>query len=425
MSSPEPASSTHFIRNIILDDLKSGRAETVVTRFPPEPNGYLHIGHAKSICLNFGIVQEFGGQCFMRFDDTNPLKEDEEYEQAILEDVRWLGFDWEERLTHASDYFEQLYGYAEELIQQGKAYVDSLSAEEIRGQRGTLTEPGEDSPYRDRSMEENLTLFQRMRAGEFAEGEQVLRAKIEMASPNLNLRDPVLYRIRKVSHQRTGTAWCLYPLYDFTHGLSDALEGVTHSLCTLEFEDHRPLYNWILDQLETPARPRQYEFSRLNLQHTVLSKRKLIQLVEEKRVAGWDDPRMPTISGLRRRGYPPEAIRRFCERIGISKAANNIDMGVLENCVREDLDPKVPRVMVVLQPLKLTITNWPEGHTEELDAPRHPKRPELDAARFHFQKPFTLSRRISRRNHRRVFSDLFPEARCACVMPMSSVVMKW
>ena len=377
MSSPAPAPSTHFIRNIILDDLKAGRAETVVTRFPPEPNGYLHIGHAKSICLNFGIVQEFGGKCFMRFDDTNPLKEDEEYEQSILEDVRWMGFDWEERLTHASDYFEPLYGYAEDLIKQGKAYVDSLSAEEIRGQRGTLTEPGEDSRYRNRSVEENLDLFRRMRTGEFAEGEQVLRAKIDMASPNLNLRDPVLYRIRKVSHQRTGDAWCLYPLYDFTHGLSDALEGVTHSLCTLEFEDHRPLYDWILDQLETPCRPRQYEFSRLNLQHTVLSKRKLIQLVEEKRVEGWDDPRMPTLSGLRRRGYPPEAIRLFCERIGISKAANNIDMSVLEDCVREDLDAKAPRAMVVLRPLKLTITNWPENHTEELDAPVHPKRPEL------------------------------------------------
>ena len=377
MSSPAPAPSTHFIRNIILDDLKAGRAETVVTRFPPEPNGYLPIGHAKSICLNFGIVQEFGGKCFMRFDDTNPLKEDEEYEQSILEDVRWLGFDWEERLTHASDYFEPLYGYAEDLIKQGKAYVDSLSAEEIRGQRGTLAEPGEDSRYRNRSVEENLDLFRRMRAGEFAEGEQVLRAKIDMASPNLNLRDPVLYRIRKVSHQRTGDAWCFYPLYDFTHGLSDALEGVTHSLCTLEFEDHRPLYDWILDQLETPCRPRQYEFSRLNLQHTVLSKRKLIQLVEEKRVEGWNDPRMPTLSGLRRRGYPPEAIRLFCERIGISKAANNIDMSVLEDCVREDLDAKAPRAMVVLRPLKLTITNWPENHTEELDAPVHPKRPEL------------------------------------------------
>jgi len=377
MPTPEAKPSTHFIRNIILDDLKSGREKAVITRFPTEPNGYLHIGHAKSICLNFGIVQEFGGQCFMRFDDTNPVKEDEEYEQSILQDVRWMGFDWEERLTHASDYFEQLYGYAEDLIQQGKAYVDSLSAEEIRAQRGTLTAPGQDSPHRDRSVAENLDLFRRMRAGEFSEGEQVLRAKIDMASPNLNLRDPVLYRIRKVAHQRTGDAWCLYPLYDFTHGLSDALEGVTHSLCTLEFEDHRPLYDWILDQLETPCRPRQYEFSRLNLQYTVLSKRKLIQLVEEKRVEGWDDPRMPTLSGLRRRGYPPESLRLFCERVGISKAANNIDMGVLEDCVREDLDPKVPRAMVVLRPLKLTITNWPEGHTETLDAPRHPKLPEL------------------------------------------------
>ncbi len=388
MSSPEPVRSTHFIRNIIQEDLQSGKHPEIVTRFPPEPNGYLHIGHAKSIFLNFGLVQEFPGHCFMRFDDTNPINEDEEYVQAILEDVRWLGFDWQDRLTHASDYFQKLYDFAEDLIQQGKAYVDSQSQESIREQRGTLTEPGTASPFRDRSVAENLELFRRMKSGEFEDGAHVLRAKIDMASPNINLRDPVIYRIRKVTHQRTGNEWCLYPMYDYTHCLSDALEGITHSLCTLEFEDHRPLYDWVLDQLDVPCHPRQIEFSRLNLQYTVLSKRRLIQLVEEGHVSGWDDPRMPTISGLRRRGYTPESLQLFAERIGISKAENNIYMSVLEDCIREDLDPKAPRAMAVLRPLKVVLLNWPEDQVEELDAPVHQQFPERG------RRPIPLSREI-------------------------------
>jgi len=388
MSSPEPVRSTHFIRNIIQEDLQSGKHPEIVTRFPPEPNGYLHIGHAKSIFLNFGLVQEFPGHCFMRFDDTNPINEDEEYVQAILDDVRWLGFDWQDRLTHASDYFQKLYDFAEDLIQQGKAYVDSQSQESIREQRGTLTEPGTASPFRNRSVAENLELFRRMKAGEFEDGTHVLRAKIDMASPNINLRDPVIYRIRKVTHQRTGNEWCLYPMYDYTHCLSDALEGITHSLCTLEFEDHRPLYDWVLDQLDVPCHPRQIEFSRLNLQYTVLSKRRLIQLVEEGHVSGWDDPRMPTISGLRRRGYTPESLQLFAERIGISKAENNIYMSVLEDCIREDLDPKAPRAMAVLRPLKVVLLNWPEDQVEELDAPVHQQFPERG------RRPIPLSREI-------------------------------
>ena len=388
MSSPEPVRSTHFIRNIIQEDLQSGKHPEIVTRFPPEPNGYLHIGHAKSIFLNFGLVQEFPGHCFMRFDDTNPINEDEEYVQAILDDVRWLGFHWQDRLTHASDYFQKLYDFAEDLIQQGKAYVDSQSQESIREQRGTLTEPGTASPFRDRSVAENLELFRRMKSGEFEDGTHVLRAKIDMASPNINLRDPVIYRIRKVTHQRTGNEWCLYPMYDYTHCLSDALEGITHSLCTLEFEDHRPLYDWVLNQLDVPCHPRQIEFSRLNLQYTVLSKRRLIQLVEEGHVSGWDDPRMPTISGLRRRGYTPESLQLFAERIGISKAENNIYMSVLEDCIREDLDPKAPRAMAVLRPLKVVLLNWPEDQVEELDAPIHQQFPERG------RRPIPLSREI-------------------------------
>ncbi|MGA1176710.1 MAG: glutamine--tRNA ligase/YqeY domain fusion protein [bacterium] len=388
MSSPEPVRSTHFIRNIIQEDLQSGKHPEIVTRFPPEPNGYLHIGHAKSIFLNFGLVQEFPGHCFMRFDDTNPINEDEEYVQAILEDVRWLGFDWQDRLTHASDYFQKLYDFAEDLIQQGKAYVDSQSQEIIREQRGTLTEPGTASPFRDRSVAENLELFRRMKSGEFVDGAHVLRAKIDMASPNINLRDPVIYRIRKVTHQRTGNEWCLYPMYDYTHCLSDALEGITHSLCTLEFEDHRPLYDWVLDQLDVPCHPRQIEFSRLNLQYTVLSKRRLIQLVEEGHVSGWDDPRMPTISGLRRRGYTPESLQLFAERIGISKADNNIYMSVLEDCIREDLDAKAPRAMAVLRPLKVVLLNWPEDQEEELDAPVHQQFPDRG------RRPIPMSREI-------------------------------
>jgi glutaminyl-tRNA synthetase len=388
MSSPEPVRSTHFIRNIIQEDLQSGKHEEIVTRFPPEPNGYLHIGHAKAIFLNFGLVQEFLGRCFMRFDDTNPINEDEAYVQAILEDVRWLGFEWKDRMTHASDYFQYLYDYAEDLIRQGKAYVDSQSQENIRQQRGTLTEQGTASPFRDRSIDENLDLFRRMKSGEFEDSAHVLRAKIDMGSPNINLRDPVIYRIRNVTHQRTGNNWCLYPMYDYTHCISDALEGITHSLCTLEFEDHRPLYDWVLDQLDVPCHPRQIEFSRLNLQYTVLSKRRLIQLVEEGHVSGWDDPRMPTISGLRRRGFTPESLRLFAERIGISKAENNIYMTILEDCIREDLDSKAPRAMAVLRPLKVILLNWPENQVEDLDAPVHQQFPERG------RRPIPMGREI-------------------------------
>jgi len=389
-STPSPA--TDFIRNIISGDLDSGKHHHIVTRFPPEPNGQLHIGHAKSICLNFGVANDFDGKCFMRFDDTNPVKEDDEYVEGILRDVRWLGFDWDERLTHASDYFEQLYLFAEELIQKGKAYVESQNADEIRELRGTLTEPGKNSPFRERSVGDNLTLFRKMRGGEFEDGTHVLRAKIDMASPNINLRDPVLYRIRKISHQRTADQWCIYPLYDFTHGLSDALEGVTHSLCTLEFEDHRPLYEWILAEVSAPCLPRQIEFSRLNLRYTVLSKRRLIQLVEEGHVNGWDDPRMLTLSGLRRRGYPPSAIRLFCKRIGISKSENNIEMSVLEDCAREELDKTAPRAMAVLNPLKVVITNYPEDKTEELEPARHPKNPDMGTRKVPFSREIYIDR---------------------------------
>ena len=375
-----------FIRNIIREDLASGKHQQIVTRFPPEPNGHLHIGHAKSIHLNFGIAKEFEGKCFMRFDDTNPIKEDEEYVEGILKDVRWLGYDWSKSLTHASDYFEQLYEFAEVLIQKDKAYVESLSGEEIREYRGTLTSSGKDSPYRERSVEENLSLFRKMRKGEYDDATLVLRAKIDMSSPNINLRDPVLYRIRKVPHQRTANKWCIYPLYDFTHGLSDALEGVTHSLCTLEFEDHRPLYNWILDEVSAPCFPRQIEFSRLNLSYSVLSKRRLIQLVEERHVEGWDDPRMLTISGLRRRGYPASAVHLFCDRIGISKSENNIEMNVLEDCAREELDKTAPRAMAVLKPLKVVITNYPENQTEEFEPARHPKIPEMGSRKVPFSR---------------------------------------
>ena len=385
-------SATDFIRKIIREDLASGKHQQIVTRFPPEPNGHLHIGHAKSIHLNFGVANEFDGYCFMRFDDTNPVKEDEQYVEGILNDVRWLGYDWGERLTHASDYFERLYEFAEEMIQKGKAYVESLNAEEIRELRGTLTEPGKDSPYRVRSVEENMTLFRKMRGGEFEDGSHVLRAKIDMSSPNINLRDPVLYRIRKVSHQRTANQWCVYPLYDFTHGLSDALEGVTHSLCTLEFEDHRPLYNWILEEVSAPCLPRQIEFSRLNLRYSVLSKRRLIQLVEEEHVEGWDDPRMLTLSGLRRRGYPAAAIRLFCERIGISKSENNIEMNVLEDCAREELGKTAPRVMAVLRPLKVVITDYPKNETEEFEPARHPKNPEMGTRTLPFSREIYIDR---------------------------------
>jgi len=374
-----------FIRQIISEDIANGKNDGhVVTRFPPEPNGYLHVGHAKSICLNFGVADEVNGKTFLRFDDTNPGKESEEYVRAIEKDVHWLGFDWEDRLTHASDYFDQLYESAERLIEKGRAYVDSLSAEEIRAYRGTLTEAGKDSPHRDRTVEENLDLFRRMRDGEFADGEHVLRAKINMASPNMNLRDPTIYRIRHISHQRTGDKWCIYPMYDFAHGLSDAFEGVTHSLCTLEFEDHRPLYDWIIDEVEPPHRPYQYEFSRLNLAYTLMSKRKLVQLVEERIVSGWDDPRMPTLAGMRRRGYPPAALREFCRRVGVTKKENLIEMAALENCIRENLDHAAPRRMAVIRPLKVVLTNYPEDQTEEMPARNHPNRPDFGSRNLPF-----------------------------------------
>ncbi len=361
-----------FIREQINDDLAAGRHDAVVTRFPPEPNGYLHIGHAKSICLNFGVAAEFDGVCNLRFDDTNPAREDETYIRAIQEDVHWLGFDWGERLFFASDNFEQLYEWARHLIEQGLAYVDDLSADEIREYRGTLTEPGRPSPYRDREPAENLDLFEQMRAGAFEDGAKVLRAKIDMASGNINLRDPVLYRILRAPHPRTGDAWCIYPTYDFAHGQTDAIEHITHSLCTLEFEDHRPLYDWLIENLPVPARPRQYEFGRLNLGHTVLSKRRLIQLVEDGHVAGWDDPRMPTVSGLRRRGVPPAAIRDFIGRLGITKSDGLVEMSYLENTIREHLNPTAERRMAVLDPIKLVIENYPEGETEELEALNNP-----------------------------------------------------
>ena len=367
--------TSNFIRNIIDEDLRAGRhAEGIHTRFPPEPNGYLHVGHAKSICLNFGVAEDYNGLCNLRFDDTNPTKEDVEYVDSIQEDIRWLGFTWDDRCFYASDYFEQMYEYAVELIKKGLAYVDDLSAEEIRAYRGTLTEPGRESPYRSRSVEENLDLFTRMRAGEFPDGARVLRAKIDMASPNLVMRDTVIYRIAHVPHHRTGDAWCIYPMYDFAHPISDAIEGITHSLCTLEFEEHRPFYDWLLEALGFPAgeRPRQIEFARLNLSGAITSKRKLRQLVEEGHVRGWDDPRMPTISGMRRRGYPPTAVRAFCEEIGVAKSNSTVDNAMLEHSVRDDLNQNAPRVMAVLHPLKLVLTNYPAGETEYLLAENSP-----------------------------------------------------
>ena len=381
-----------FIRQIIHDDLESGKHDAIVTRFPPEPNGYLHIGHVMSICLNFGVADETGGRTFLRYDDTNPHKEDEEFVDAIERDVHWLGFDWQERLTHASDYFDRLYEAAERLIEKGLAYVDSLSAEEIRTHRGTLTEPGKNSPYRDRGIEENLDLLRRMRAGEFADGEHVLRAKIDMASPNMNLRDPALYRIRHVTHQHTGDEWCIYPMYDFAHTLSDAFEEITHSLCTLEFEDHRPLYDWFLDQLEPEHRPRQIEFSRLNLAYTITSKRKLAALIDSEVVSGWDDPRMPTIAGMRRRGYPAAALRDFVKRGGITKKDKLIEMGVLENSVREVFGEDAERRMAVLKPLKVVVTNYPEGQVEMMQAMNHPNRPELGTREVPFSREIWIER---------------------------------
>jgi len=372
MSIDNQTTSTNFIRNIVIKDLESGKHTAIITRFPPEPNGHLHIGHAKSICLNFGIADEFGGTTNLRFDDTNPLKENEDFMKAIMEDVRWLGFEWDE-LYHASDYFPQLYEYAIHLIKTGKAYVEELNSEEIREYRGTLTEAGRESPYRDRPVEENLDRFERMKAGEFEDGKYVLRAKIDMSAGNINMRDPVIYRIRNATHHRTGDTWHIYPMYDWAHGISDAIEGITHSLCTLEFEDHRPLYDWLLDNIPAPCHPRQIEFARGNLDYTVMSKRKLRQLVEEGHVSGWDDPRMPTLAGIRRRGYPPESIRAFWDAMGISKSESIISMGVLENVVRDDLNVKAPRTMAVLDPLKVVLTNFPEDETQWLDAAVHPQ----------------------------------------------------
>jgi len=393
----DAARPVNFVQNIISEDLAQGKNQgRVHTRFPPEPNGYLHIGHAKSICLNFGLALANGGLCNLRFDDTNPSKEDQEYVDSIMEDVRWLGFDWDDRLFYASDYFEHLYEYAVQLIKKGKAFVCDLSAQEIREHRGTLTEPGKESPYRNRPVEENLDLFTRMRAGEFPDGSRVLRAKIDMASPNVNMRDPVIYRILRATHHRTGDDWCIYPMYDYAHPLSDALEEITHSVCTLEFSDHRPLYDWSLDWVdysqEAQGRPQQIEFARLNLNYTVMSKRKLKELVDQKYVNGWDDPRMPTISGLRRRGYTPEAIRDFCDRIGVAKRNSTVDIGLLEHCIREDLNLRASRVMAVLQPLKVIITNYPEGQVEWLESDNNPENPEMGIRKIPFTKEIYIER---------------------------------
>ncbi len=389
-----PSSRTlDFIREIVEEDLRTGKHATVVTRFPPEPNGYLHIGHAKSIALNFGVAAEYGGRCNLRFDDTNPEKEEAEYARAIIEDVHWLGYEFAKgEALHASDYFDQLYEWAEYLIVHGLAYVDSLPAEEMRAYRGTLTEPGKESPYRNRGVEENLDLFRRMRAGEFEDGAHVLRAKIDMASPNMNMRDPVLYRIRHEDHHRTGGKWCIYPMYDFAHPPSDAIEHVTHSLCTLEFEAHRPLYDWLIENLPVPSRPRQIEFARLNLNYTVMSKRKLLKLVQDGIVAGWDDPRMPTIAALRRRGYTPASIRNFAERVGVAKRENVIDAGLLEFCVREDLNKTAARVMGVLRPLKVVIENYPEGQVEEFDTPNNPEDPSMGTRKVPFSRELYIER---------------------------------
>jgi glutaminyl-tRNA synthetase len=385
--------ANNFLRSIIEDDIANNRvAGKVVTRFPPEPNGYLHIGHAKSICLNFGLAEQFGGACNLRFDDTNPEKENQEYIDSIQEDVRWLGFQWQESVHYASDYFDQLYAWALDLIRAGKAYVCHLTPEQAREYRGSLTEPGKPSPYRERSVDENLALLEKMRAGEMAEGECVLRAKIDMAAPNINLRDPILYRIRKVAHHQTGDKWCIYPSYDYAHGQSDAIEGITHSICTLEFEDHKPLYDWLIDNLPVPARPRQYEFARLNLSYTVTSKRKLKQLVDEKVVNGWNDPRMPTIAGMRRRGFTPRALRTFCDMIGVTRSEGVVEVAMLEHAIRDDLDKNAPRAMCVLNPLKVTITNFPEDKVETLAAPAHPTRDDLGERQLPFTRELVIDR---------------------------------
>ena len=406
-----PPAATDFIREIIAEDLRTGKhAGRVHTRFPPEPNGYLHIGHAKSICLNFGVAAEFGGLCNLRYDDTNPTKEDVEYVESIEEDVRWLGFDWGDRKFYASDYFEALYSYAEQLIRDGKAYVDSLTADEIRDYRGTLTEPGRNSPHRERSPEENLDLFRRMRAGQFPDGTHVLRARIDMASPNINMRDPTLYRIRHAAHHRTGDAWCIYPTYDYAHPISDAIEGITHSLCTLEFEDHRPLYDWVIENTRPAARPRQIEFARLNLNYTIMSKRKLLALVERKLVSGWDDPRMPTIAGLRRRGYTPEAIRDFCSRIGVAKKENVVDVALLEHTVREDLNRRAPRALAVLYPLRVVVENYPEDREEFIEAINNPEEPTAGTRRLPFSRELYIERDDFMENPPKKFFRLAPGA---------------
>ncbi len=412
-----PVQGPHFVHEIIESELASGKVKGVVTRFPPEPNGYLHIGHAKSICLNFGTAKKYGGRCHLRFDDTNPTKEEQEFIDSIMEDIHWLGFDWGEYLFFASSYFEQLYQWAEQMIREGKAYVCDLTADEVREYRGTLTEPGRESPYRNRSVEENLDLFRRMRAGEFPDGSKTLRAKLDMASPNINMRDPAMYRIRRATHPRTGDKWCIYPMYDWAHGQSDAIEHITHSICTLEFENHRPLYNWFLDNITgIPSHPRQIEFARLNLTYTVMSKRILRRLVEEHFVEGWDDPRMPTIAGLRRRGFTPASIRAFCERIGLSKRESLVDVTLLENAVRDDLNANAPRAMAVLNPLKVVIENWEEGKVELFDAPFHPDKPEFGSRPV----PFTRELFIERDDFMEV-----PEKKFFRLAPGREVRLRW
>jgi glutaminyl-tRNA synthetase len=406
---PDTAEPADFIRTIIAADVREGKnGGRVHTRFPPEPNGYLHIGHAKAFSLDFGVAAEFGGLCNLRFDDTNPVKEDVEYVESIQDDIRWLGFDWGDRLFHASDYYEQLYEWAQKLIRDGKAYVCDLGPEEVRTYRGTLTEPGTDSPFRNRSVEENLDLFARMRAGEFPEGARTLRAKIDMASPNMNMRDPIMYRIIKASHHRTGDAWCIYPSYDWAHGQSDALEGITHSLCSQEYEIHRPLYDWFLDQLALPQRPRQIEFARLNLTHTVMSKRLLLQLVQDGLVAGWDDPRMPTLCGMRRRGYTPEAVRAFLEKIGMAKRDSTVDLALLEHCVREDLNKSAPRVMGVLRPLRLVLDNYPEGQVDEVDLVNNPEDPSAGTRKVPFSKVLYIEQDDFREEPPKGYYRLYP-----------------
>ena len=405
--SEQYVTGNNFLRSIIRKDIDDGRlAGPLVTRFPPEPNGFLHIGHAKSICLNFGLAEHFGGQCHLRFDDTNPAKEEQAYIDAIQEDIQWLGYQWAGPVRYASDYFDTLYGYALELIRAGKAYVCELSADQAREYRGTLTEPGRNSPFRERSAEENLAEFEAMRNGDFEEGAKVLRAKIDMAAPNMNLRDPIIYRIRKQTHHQTGDKWCIYPTYDFTHGQSDAIEGITHSICTLEFEDHRPLYEWFIENLPVPAQPKQYEFARLNINYTVTSKRKLKSLVDEKVVAGWDDPRMPTIAGMRRRGFTPAALRHFCEMVGVARSEGVVDMAMLEHAIRDDLDKNAPRAMCVMEPLKLVIHNYPEGQVEQLTAPGHPNRDDLGERQLPFTREIYIERDDFREEANKKFKRL-------------------